>query len=141
LQREDDEDGLGQHWRPSRDGEGDPMMRCPVCSWEHVDDDSGPGVFDGTFREVDDERDRLLPDFADLWTETLANALETANFFRDKLAERLTLVETAVVELEGALACNEAVDPQHWRDHARHAMESSLSLCQRATKKVARANA
>lgn len=64
----------------------------------------------------------------------LRKELKTANFFRDKLAERLSLVETAVVELEGALACDESVDESHWRDHARHAMESALTLCKRATK-------
>lgn len=66
---------------------------------------------------------------ATLWRE-----LRHANFFRDKLAERLTLVETAVVELEGALGCDEATDPQHWRDHARHAMTSALDLCRQATR-------
>lgn len=65
--------------------------------------------------------------------DRLARELETANFFRDKLAERLAIVETAMVELEGALACNEDIDPAHWRDHARHAIESALRLCRRAT--------
>lgn len=62
--------------------------------------------------------------------------LRQANFFRDRLAERLSLAETAVVELEGALACDAALDSQHWRAHAQHAMESALGLCRRATKTV-----
>lgn len=59
---------------------------------------------------------------------------DQANFFRDKLAERLTLVELAVTELAGALACDESVDPEHWRVHVRGAMTSALTACRAATK-------
>lgn len=38
---------------------------------------------------------------------------------------------TAVAELEGALACDFDTDPAHWRDHARHAMESALRMIRR----------
>jgi hypothetical protein len=74
-----------------------------------------------------DERER---------NERLTVELETANFFRDPLADRLRLVETAAVELEGARACAESVDPDHWRDHTRHAMESALNLCKQAIKQA-----
>lgn len=68
-QREDTEDGLDLRWRPSLDGEGDPMMRCPSCGWEHVDDDSGPGIFDGTRFEVATYRREQEHDYADMWAE------------------------------------------------------------------------
>lgn len=34
----------------------DPMMRCPVCGWLHVDDDGNPGMFFGSPSECRDER-------------------------------------------------------------------------------------
>jgi hypothetical protein len=65
----------------------------------------------------------------------LQQELKTANFFRDKLAERLELVVTAETELEGALACDYDTDPEHWREHVTQAMESALALCKRAAKR------
>ncbi len=69
-QRPDTDDWKEDEWRPSRPDEGDPMMRCPSCQWEHVDDDSNPGVYDGSLAELAYERERLLADpvFAELWT-------------------------------------------------------------------------
>ena len=60
--------------------------------------------------------------------------LRTANFYRDKLAERLYMVETVVVELRSALSCDPAYDPDHWRLH----VESALSIAERATRTVKR---
>lgn len=63
--------------------------------------------------------------------ERLADELETANHFRDRLAERLEVVAVAVTELECALSfTNYANDPDHWRGH----VESALEMCKRATR-------
>lgn len=56
-------------WRRSIRGEGDPMMLCPVCGWEHRDIDDGSGVYEGTLEEMIAERLSLLqnPMWADSW--------------------------------------------------------------------------
>lgn len=56
-------------WRRSICGEGDPMMLCPVCGWEHRDIDDGSGVYEGTLEEMIAERLSLLqnPMWADSW--------------------------------------------------------------------------
>lgn len=52
----------GDTWIPSRAGDSDPMCRCPECGWEHVDDDSSPGLYDGTLAEMVAERAVLEAD-------------------------------------------------------------------------------
>lgn len=43
--------------------ESDPsVFRCPACGHDHEDNDSGPGVFDGTRENVIAERTRLIND-------------------------------------------------------------------------------
>lgn len=54
-------------WRPARPGEGDPMMRCPSCGWEHIDDDGNPGIYDGTNLEVRRYRQEIADDRVDDW--------------------------------------------------------------------------
>lgn len=66
-QGEDDADGNGTHWRPSEHGEGDPMCKCPECGWEHVDDDSGPGLYLGSLQAMHAEREALRDDLEDDW--------------------------------------------------------------------------
>lgn len=64
----DDEDG----WRRSEPGESDAMCKCPKCRWEHVDDDSGPGMDTGTFAEMQAERALVItryPDLAEEWPD------------------------------------------------------------------------
>jgi hypothetical protein len=50
----------GDTWIPSERGDTDPMCRCPECGWEHVDDDSSPGLYDGTLEEMIVERTTLV---------------------------------------------------------------------------------
>ena len=69
-QWEDDEDGQDQHLRPSRDGETDPMARCPHCGCEHRDGDYSPGYYIGTRAEMDAERAQIADDYLDAWAET-----------------------------------------------------------------------
>lgn len=56
---------------PVEPGDTDPVCVCPGCGFAHEDDDSGPGVYDGTIDEMTAERERLAADpvFADLWAE------------------------------------------------------------------------
>lgn len=55
---------------PAPDGWEDPILRCPVCRWEHTDDDSNPGLYDGTFDEMQKQRAELAADlsYAELWS-------------------------------------------------------------------------
>ena len=64
-----DEEG---NWRPPLPCEYDPMMRCPACGWEHVDDDSNPGIMDGTREQVDAYRAEEEPEYAEWWADRLA---------------------------------------------------------------------
>lgn len=69
----DDEGGL----IPAGPRDEDPIMRCPACGHDHVDDDSGPGLYGGMYEEM--ERDRLLtleesPDLAQTWADVLRGA-------------------------------------------------------------------
>lgn len=59
-------------WRPSLMGEGDPMMRCPACKWEHVDLDDGSGVYMGTLVEMEAQREEDLPEFGEWWEQRRA---------------------------------------------------------------------
>ncbi len=59
--------GEDDGWRRSEPGEGDPMMRCPSCGWEHVDDDSGNGIFDGTHSEALAYAREVEPRYAEDW--------------------------------------------------------------------------
>ncbi|HEX6025957.1 MAG TPA: hypothetical protein VFZ00_28455 [Solirubrobacter sp.] len=71
-------------WVPAPDGASDPMLKCPACGWEHVDDDSNPGIFDGTLREVEDERAKLIAerdeqygaDHAEFWSHRWREVIE-----------------------------------------------------------------
>lgn len=66
--------GAGE-WRPSRKGEGDPMMRCPHCAHEHEDSDGNAGLYEGTREEMVAERSRIADDFLDDWIETAKGLL------------------------------------------------------------------
>lgn len=54
---------------PVEQGDSDPFMRCPVCQWIHIDDDSGPGIFDGPFYACQLERKVQEDMFQDLWND------------------------------------------------------------------------
>lgn len=58
-------------YRPSRPGETDPKLRCPLCKHVHIGDDWNPGLCDGTREQMQAERARLAADplWADAWTE------------------------------------------------------------------------
>lgn len=43
------------------------IMLCPLCKHEHVDDDSNPGIYDGTMAEVRAERARLVAEETFEW--------------------------------------------------------------------------
>ncbi|HWE81141.1 MAG TPA: ASCH domain-containing protein [Gaiellaceae bacterium] len=65
-------------WRPSLPGEGDPMARCPSCSWEHEDTDGNPGIMDEygplALLALDEERVKLEPEYRDQWADAVAVA-------------------------------------------------------------------
>jgi hypothetical protein len=65
-------------WRPSRDGEGDPMCKCPECEWEHIDDDSNPGLYLGSLQEMHAERETIRDDYTEFWAITLEEIAERA---------------------------------------------------------------
>lgn len=50
-------------------GYQDPTCRCPVCSFDHRDDDSGPGIMDGQRTTLMVERERAQGEWGDLWKE------------------------------------------------------------------------
>lgn len=64
----------GDQWRPSLPGEGDPMMLCPACKWEHRDTDDGSGVYQGTLAEMEAQREADRPDMGESWAHALAGA-------------------------------------------------------------------
>ncbi len=45
-----DDDATG--WVPARQGEEDPMAKCPGCGWEHQDCDYESGYYEGTLAEM-----------------------------------------------------------------------------------------
>lgn len=47
----------------------DPTCRCPVCLFDHRDDDSGPGFLDGKHASLMVERERAQEEWSDLWKE------------------------------------------------------------------------
>lgn len=61
-------------WIPSKDGETDPMAKCPACKWEHRDTDDGSGFYMGTLAEMEEQRAKDEPEYAEWWAETLAEA-------------------------------------------------------------------
>jgi hypothetical protein len=54
---------------PVSENDYDPICICPGCGWEHVDDDSNPGIYDGSLAELAAERERLAPEYAELWEQ------------------------------------------------------------------------
>lgn len=56
---------------PNPPGEEPAVSTCPACRWEHVDDDSNPGIYDGTLAENEKQRAELSADpvWADFWKE------------------------------------------------------------------------
>lgn len=62
-------DDEGEHWIPAPDGSSDPMLRCPLCKHEHVDDDSNPGLYDGTRTQMLRQRAEIEPEYAEWWAE------------------------------------------------------------------------
>lgn len=53
---------------PVPDGREPDVMRCPACSYDHLDDESGC-VWTGTQLEMEEEREQQLPDFAERWID------------------------------------------------------------------------
>lgn len=68
---------------PAESGYGDPTLRCPACDHDHVDDDSNPGVEDGTRRELERIRERkYLPGdggWAERWAMVWIDRYESAH--------------------------------------------------------------
>lgn len=58
LKHEED----GDHLVPVEPGDMDPIVHCPVCRFEHSDDDSGPGMWGGSFVTMNTERAQCLRD-------------------------------------------------------------------------------
>jgi DNA-directed RNA polymerase subunit RPC12/RpoP len=66
-------DDEGEYLIPAPDGWMDPVIRCPACSFDHTDDDSGPGVWDGTRLEVHRIRRDLLAEKDGVWADAWAS--------------------------------------------------------------------
>jgi hypothetical protein len=109
-----DPEMLRQGWRPSLDGEGDPMMLCPACKWEHRDSDDGSGVYQGTVAEMELQREADLPDMGDAWAERLVEARETKWITRAR-----NLLQVAYGE----------ADPAEMDDYPFPGEEPSLAGC------------
>lgn len=54
---------------PVEDGDMDPHCVCPVCSHMHIDDDSNPGMRDGTRTECEEARKEEAKIFQDHWSD------------------------------------------------------------------------
>jgi hypothetical protein len=61
----------GRRRKPERN-ETDPVLECPVCLWEHIDDDGNPGILDGPQRDCELEREAALTDCGEHWDEVMA---------------------------------------------------------------------
>lgn len=70
-----EDEGDEQKMVPAGKGDMDPICRCPVCKWDHTDDDSNPGIIDGTYDDCVKERPRQAEMFEDLWDDTLEEIL------------------------------------------------------------------
>lgn len=53
--------------RKNRKNETDPVAECPVCWYEHIDGNYGPGVYDGTQEHCEKERAALLSEKHGSW--------------------------------------------------------------------------
>lgn len=62
-------DDKGENRVPVPEGEEAMYQRCPVCHWDHWDDDSNPGIQDGTVPELEKEREEVIRDWGDRWKE------------------------------------------------------------------------
>lgn len=62
-------DDEGNNEVPAEVGYMDPTARCPVCGFDHRDDDSGPGYLDGVRTTLMVEREREQEEWGDLWKE------------------------------------------------------------------------
>ena len=54
---------------PVEPGDEDPICICPVCQWHHTDDDSNPGIFDGTYEACEDYRAECWSMYHELWND------------------------------------------------------------------------
>lgn len=57
-------------------GETDPVCECPVCLWEHIDDDGNPGIIDGTREQCEAEREGALEQWGEGWAEVMVTVFE-----------------------------------------------------------------
>lgn len=78
-------------WRPSEEGEMDPMCRCPCCGWEHTDTEDGSGMYDGTRDEMVAQRQQLVTDDPE--------GFDWLGSWTDRLLERETDWQLARIEL------------------------------------------
>jgi hypothetical protein len=62
-------DEEGDNLIPAPEGEEAFYERCPVCLWDHWDDDSNPGIMDGKREELENERKNAIEDWGDRWKE------------------------------------------------------------------------
>lgn len=66
--------------RAPEPGESDPILVCPACDHGHVDDDSNPGIEDGTREQLEHLRTvKYFGDESHNWGETWAHALIEAH--------------------------------------------------------------
>lgn len=59
----------GQKMIPAPKGMEDPICRCPVCQWNHLDDPGNPGMRDGTRAECEEARIEEAQAFEDHWND------------------------------------------------------------------------
>lgn len=64
-----DWDEEGNNLIPTPSGQEAFYDRCPVCQWDHWDDDGDPGIMDGTLAAMTVERERELENWGDRWKE------------------------------------------------------------------------
>lgn len=130
---------------PIESGDYDPILRCPVCQWNHTDDDSNPGLGDGdgrgTREACEAERVEALADFGDAWADAqaseafMAGARAARENARELAAERSTFaarltpdqVEEAVARSLGQTEQYREIMRELAIDHDRVWLERRLS--------------
>lgn len=59
-------------------GESDPIERCPICRWDHVDDSGNPGIYDGERDHLVAERRLQEADYKDGWLDRRRHTTDLA---------------------------------------------------------------
>lgn len=82
-------DDQGENLLAAGSQDSDPLIRCPICEYDHKDADDDPGVWMGTRLEMENERRQVVETLGDFWLDYWKDRAARAERQRDGNAKQI----------------------------------------------------